>query len=312
MSRRPFQQLPFAELPELPRVPHAYDDAEQRTLHVDSRPFGRMDVHLRTMGSGPPLLLVHGFMTSSYSWRYVLEPLSQHFTVYAADNPGAGRSDKPDRSYDPASLAEWVGELIDHLGISGAPVIGNSLGGYLCMRLALRRPDAIGRLVNLHSPGVPTKRLYALDAVMRLPGTYGLVRRLVHWNVERWVQRNVHYYDETLKSREETREYAAALASDAGVRAFARQLAETMRPRHMNAFVAELEARRDGGGGFPTPLMLMYAKDDPMVPPVVGDRLRALVPDAEWVQLTEASHFAHVDNPGAFLAPTLRFLGVNP
>lgn len=308
MPRAPFEQLPFAELPEQPRVPHAYHDAEARTVDLHSRPFGRMNVHLRTMGSGPPLLLVHGFMTSSYSWRYVLQPLSRHFTVYAADNPGAGRSDKPDRPYTPGALAEWLGELIDHLGIAGAPVIGNSLGGYLCMRLALRRPDAMGRLLNLHSPGVPTKRLYALDAVMRLPGTYGLVRRLVHWNVERWVHRNVHYYDETLKSREETREYAAALASDAGVLAFARQLAETLRPADMMAFVAELAAKRDGGEGFPIPLLLMYAQDDPMVPPVVGQKLRALVPDAQWVELAEASHFAHVDNPEAFLEPALAFL----
>ena len=92
MSRAPFQQLPFAALPALPRIPHPYFSTPARELSLHSTAFGDVRVHCRVHGSGPPLLLVHGLMTSSYSFRYVLEPLGQHFTVYVPDLPGSGRS----------------------------------------------------------------------------------------------------------------------------------------------------------------------------------------------------------------------------
>lgn len=300
---RPFEQLPFHALPERPRLPHRWQDAEARELTLRSRPFGRVRVAWRRYGEGPPLLLVHGLMTAGYSWRYALEPLGRRFTCYVPDLVGSGRSDHPDRSYHPDALACLLGELQEALGIRGCAVIGNSLGGYLCMRLALQDAGAIGRLVNLHSPGVPLLRLYALRGVLGLPGAESLLRRLVHADPERWVHRNVHYWDETLKSREETREYAAPLRTHAGVRAFGRVLRETLDPTEMRTFLQALEARP-----FPVPLLLVYAEQDPMVPPAVGDRLRALVPRAEYVQISQASHFAHVDAVERFVSAVLPFL----
>ncbi len=304
----PFQQMAFRDVPELPRLPHPYFDTPFETVRVDSAHFGPMDAHVRITGSGPPLLLVHGFMTSSYSWRYVIERLSQQFTLYVPDLPGAGRSDKPDVSYHPDALADWIGELMDALGITGCRVIGNSMGGYLAMRLALRRPNAMSRLVNLHSPGLVTGRMRALKVGMTIPFSFRIVKALVHFNPELWVFKNVHYFDESLKSRQETREYAAALSSNEGVRAFAHMLNETLTPATLREFEATLTSRHQSGQSFPIPLQLIYAERDPMVPPTVGRRLYALLPDADWVELQDASHFAHVDNPDAFLPPALRFL----
>jgi pimeloyl-ACP methyl ester carboxylesterase len=137
-----------------------------------------------------------------------------------------------------------------------------------------------------------------------LPGSFALVRSLVRRDPERWVHSNVHYFDETLKSREEHREYARPLRTDEGLRAFYRQLDETLDVRAMSRFAAELERR----GRFPIPLLLVYARRDPMVPPSVGAALRRLLPDARFVELEEASHFAHVDAPEAFLDATAGFL----
>jgi hypothetical protein len=95
MTLRPFQRLNYADVPAKPRIPHGYDGAEARDVHVSSRVMGNVRVHVRSLGSGPPLLLVHGLMTSSYSFRYVLEPLAKHFRVFVVDMPGSGRSDKP-------------------------------------------------------------------------------------------------------------------------------------------------------------------------------------------------------------------------
>jgi pimeloyl-ACP methyl ester carboxylesterase len=244
-------------------------------------------------------------MTSSYSFRYVLERLAKDFEVIVFDLPGAGRSDAPDVPYGAEELAGLIGETLDALSITGARVIGNSMGGYLCMWLALSRPDVMSRLVNLHSPGLATPRMDALEIALGwLPGSRAIVDHLVSRDPERWVFRNVHYYDESLKSREEAREYAAPLRTREGRKAFARYLGDTLRASTMRRFERALEARRP----FPVPLMLVYARRDPMVPPSVGVRLGKLVPEASMVWLEEASHFAHVDAPDAFLDVAIPFL----
>lgn len=307
--RAPFRQLPFDEVPEAPRVPHGYFDTRAETVIVRGTPFGDVRTHLRVHGAGPPLLLVHGFMTTGYSWRYALRPLGERFTLYVPDLVGCGRSDAPDAPYTPENLADYLAALVDALAIRGAPAVGNSMGGYLCMHLALRAPDAISRLVNLHAPGLPTGRIRALRAALDLaPRWRSALRWAVQRAPERWVHRNVHYYDETLKSREEHREYARPLATPEGFRAFARMLDETMDLRAMERFEATLRARR----GFPIPLRLVYARRDPMVPPAVGERLAALLPDAELVWLDAASHFAHVDAVDDFARVALPFLEGGP
>jgi len=303
---RPFKQGRFEDLPELPRRPHAYDRARTEDVDLDSVPFGRVRVHVRRMGSGPPLFLVHGLMTSGYSWRYVLEPLSQHFEVIAPDLPGAGASTAcPDRPHTAAALATFLGEVQRALGIEGCAAIGNSLGGYLCLRRAVDDPRAFSRLVLLHPPAFPDLRLRALSLAFKLPGTRSLLRALVHRDPIRWAHRNVHYHDESLKSLEEARRYGDPLSTVEGVGAFARYLADTLDPREMATFVRTLQERPPE-----TPMLLLYARQDPMVPPSVGPRLAALLPRARFAWLDDSSHFAHVDTPELVLEHVLPFLRV--
>jgi pimeloyl-ACP methyl ester carboxylesterase len=311
MQPVPFRRGPFAELPRLPRKPHAFQRTRERIVEVHTPELGATRASVRVFGSGPPLLVVHGLMTSSYSWRYVYEPLGRHFTVYAPDLLGNGGSLAAlEPSYGPAALADWLGALQGALGIRGCAVIGNSMGGYLAMWLALRDPGAMSCLVNMHSPGLPELRLGALGALLALP----FARELLAWYVrrapQRWVHRHVHYYDESLKSLEEAEEYGRPLATPEGSRAFVKHLAETMAVGATREFLALLEARRAAGERFPVPLLLLYAESDPMVPPAMGERFAELIPGARLVRLTEASHFAHVDAVERFLPPVLTFLGV--
>lgn len=305
MRTRPFRQLAYAAVPDAPRVPHGYFATSAREVLVRTAHFGAVRTHLRTLGAGPPLLLVHGFMTTSYSWRYAMPLLARHFTVYAPDLVGCGRSEKPDAPYTPEAVADFLSALLDALGLRGAAAIGNSMGGYLCMQLALRDAGALSRLVNLHSPGLVTARMRALRAALDLlPFARALTRALAQRDPHRWVHRNVHYYDESLKSREEHREYGDPLATPEGARAFVRQLDETLSAHAMLRFERTLRER----GRFPVPLQLVYARRDPMVPPAVGARLAKLLPDARLVWLDEASHFAHVDAAERFVATALPFL----
>ncbi len=306
----PFRQGRFADLPERPIRPHRFFDTEPREVTVDGgQGWPATRAHVRVYGAGPPLLLIHGLMTTSYSWRYVFEPLGRHYTCYAPDLPGAGRSEAAlAADYRPHSLARWIGRLQAALSIPGCDVIGNSMGGYLAMVLALARPKAIGRLVNLHSPGVPELRLTALRAALRLPGSKRVLRGLIARDPLRWAHRNVHYYDESFKSLEEAHEYGDPLATHDGFEGFFKYLSETMLNGPMQAFQAELRERQRYRLGFPVPLMLAYAEQDPVVPPLIGTVLARRVPDAHFVWLREASHFAHVDATERFVDAVIAFL----
>lgn len=304
LARRPFHRWPFGALPEVPRTPHPHFDEPLRRATMETPAWGPIEVAWRQHGSGPPLLLVHGLMTSSYSWRYVLEPLGEHFTLYAPDLPGSGASAKPRGPYDPGTLAAWIGQFQREVGIRGCPVIGNSLGGYLSMRLALDDPGAMARLLNLHSPGIPELRLRALRVALSLPGVQAGFAAFVRRRPHRWAHRNVHYFDETLKSREEARAYGDPLADPPGSRAFARILHETVDWRAMRDQLARLRALPE----FPVPLLLLYARADPMVPPRVGPALQeASGGELRWLE--QGSHFAHVDATDAFVREALGFLG---
>jgi pimeloyl-ACP methyl ester carboxylesterase len=299
----PFEQLRFEDVPELPVRPHRWHDTTRRDVIVRNAELGECRIAVREFGSGPPLVLVHGLMTAGYSFRYLLELLGSRYRLVIPDLPGAGYSDHPDVFLGPDVLARSLLGVVDALGIRGAPVIGNSMGGYLCMRAAQIDPAAIGRLVNLHSPGLPTARMIALKWALRLlPGRWA-IERLVRRDPERWVHRNVHYYDESLKSREEHREFAAPLTTPAGRLGFYRHLHDALDVREMRRFRRKLASER-----FPIPLCLVYATRDPMVPPVIGDRLRALVPDAQFIRLDKASHFAHVDAAPRFVEAITPFL----
>lgn len=304
MALRPFERLPYDELPALPRIPHGYHRAEARRVQVSSRIFGDVGVHVRVVGQGPPLLLVHGLMTSSYSFRYVLEPLGRYFRVFAPDLPGAGRSDKPTRAdFSARSFGTFLAELQQALGIRGSAVMGNSLGGYIAMHLALQDPAAVSRLVVNHAPGTPDRRYVALRALLSTGAGRALLRYLVQRDPRRWVYRNVHYHDERLKSREELDEYGAPLATDAGLACFTKSLHETLAPAGFQAFVDEL-----GREPFPVPLLFVYARKDPMVPPRVGEALHRLARGSELRYLDGTSHFSHVDSPERMVETVLPFL----
>ena len=293
-------------------MPHPYGEAPKQEVVVESVAFGPVRTRVVTYGreTAPPLLLVHGLMTSSYSWRYLLEPLASSYRLYVPDLPGCGESQAlPDRRHSGLALASFIGDLQAQLGIAGCDVVGNSLGGYLCMQRALQEPRSFGRVVVVHAPALPQARLRALHLALKVPGTARALSRVVRRDPLSWAHRNVHYYDESLKSLEEAREYGEPLATEPGAEAFIRYLADALDPGELTDFVAELERRRDRGQGFPAPLMLIYARQDPMVPPEIGPKLHRLIPDAEFHWLEDSSHFAQVDSPAPLIALLTDFLG---
>ncbi len=308
----PFEQLPYETLPDRPRRPHSFHKAETADVVVDSQPFGRLNTRVTSYGppGAPPLLLVHGLMTTGYSWRYLLaSSLAERHRLVIPDLPGCGRSGPlGDHRPTAPALATFIGELQAALGIEGCAAVGNSLGGYVCLRRALTQPASFERLTVVHAPLVADARLVGLHVAIRIPGVAAVLRRVVRHDPYRWAHRNVHYYDETLKSREEAREYGEPLASADGARSFTSWLRDALDLRDLRAFARELERRRGAGTPFEVPLQLIYAREDPTVSPDNGGRLRELLPDVEFHWLEHSSHFAQVDSPERITELLLAFL----
>ena len=310
MIKQPFSQGRYSDLPEKPRRSHRYFELESREVTIASDAFGPLRTHVRFAGpaGAPPMLLVHGLMTSSYSFRYVLDGLGAEYRLIIPDLPGAGRTARaPDVEHSPANLAAWIMALIRALDIEGCLALGNSMGGYLCMHAALTNPKAFARLVNVHSPGLATGRMVALATAMRVRALRGLATKLFGFSPLRFVHKNVHYYDESLKSLEEAREYGSVLADPDGAASLVRYLSDALGVTGMRAFEATLVERRERGESFPIPLLHLYADRDPMVPAAIGPRLHALTPGSELLVLDQTSHFMHVDTPDRVVDPVLRF-----
>jgi 3-oxoadipate enol-lactonase len=112
-------------------------------------------VHLAYQISGPddapPMVLLHGLGESAASWDPVLDALAKSFRVYAVDLRGHGDSDWPGAYSFELMTADVVG-LLDELRLGSVALVGHSMGGAVAYRVAVSRPDLVGRLVVEDAP----------------------------------------------------------------------------------------------------------------------------------------------------------------
>lgn len=117
--------------PEVPSVAHI-EGAEERQVTIDGVTWRYLFA-----GAGPPLLLIHGFLGFSWSWRFNIAPLAKHFSVYAPDLPGCGFSPRSaDKECTLTGDAERMLAFMDHFGMKAADIVGSSRGGGLAILLA--------------------------------------------------------------------------------------------------------------------------------------------------------------------------------
>jgi pimeloyl-ACP methyl ester carboxylesterase len=103
--------------------------------------------HAVVEGTGPAVLLLHGFPMFWWTWRDQIRELSQSgFTAIAMDLRGTGGSDKPPRGYDPLTMAQDAAGVLRSLGHNSATVVGTGFGGLLAWTLAAVNPDLINRV----------------------------------------------------------------------------------------------------------------------------------------------------------------------
>jgi pimeloyl-ACP methyl ester carboxylesterase len=137
--------------PEIPGAVHRY--AEIQTADA-----GPLRVHYAEAGSGPPLLLLHGWPQHFWCWRSVVPLLSGDFRLICPDLRGFGWTSAPGRGYDSETFAADAVALLDALGVERAGVIGHDWGGFTGFLLALNHPHRVERFLALSTP-IPWVRL---------------------------------------------------------------------------------------------------------------------------------------------------------
>jgi pimeloyl-ACP methyl ester carboxylesterase len=125
-----------------------------------SSPYGSLNTHYIEKGEGSNhIVLIHGFRAHSYSWRYLIDPLSQAgYHVWTIDLIGYGLSDKPDQiPYNVDFFVQHVKAFMDAKGITKAHLVGNSMGGGVALKMAISHPHHVCSMTLLSALGYPVE-----------------------------------------------------------------------------------------------------------------------------------------------------------
>lgn len=180
----------------------------ERLVEVDGQ-----RIHVETHGSGPTLLMLHGFAASTYSYRKIIPDLAQTHRVVAIDLNGFGFTERPTDvdEYKAAQQVETIRKLLDHLGIRRCDVVAHSYGGALAILLADKEPYRIRRLALIspytnfgESPAI-------LQSELGRDFAYGSTRLLLGSRLITRLGLMKAFHQDQLVTREVTEEYRRRL-----------------------------------------------------------------------------------------------------
>lgn len=247
-------------------------------------------IHYLAAGEGEPVVLVHGFGASTFSWRHNLAALAHHRRVYALDLPGFGYSSRSsERQYSLRRTAQTLRAFLSRLGVARASLVGNSIGGAVALQLAHDFPESVDKLVLV---GAFTTRLGPLPFV-NLPLGRSLALLLLHYAAG-----SEHRLATLIRGlygdpNQVTPETVAGYFRPLRVRGSAA------------AIWAMLASPWDGDlpeqtGAIAAPTLLVWGDRDPIAPLAEGLRLERDLPRARLVVFPGAGHVPHEERPAEF------------
>jgi 2-succinyl-6-hydroxy-2,4-cyclohexadiene-1-carboxylate synthase len=256
-------------------------------------------LHVTRSGTGPPLVLLHGFTGSTETWAPLCASLGARFTTIAVDLPGHGRSSTPT---DPARFAlsrfaDDILSVLDALGVTRAAVLGYSLGGRAALRFALRHPARTAALMlESASPGIadPVERAERIASDMALADSIeadGVVAFIGRW------ERLPLWASQTAPDEARARLRAQRLTNRADGLANSLRGAGTGAEPTVAGQLVDLHV--------PT-LLLAGAFDSKFV--ALTHLMRASIPQARVTIMAGAGHAMHLEKPDEYRAIIEQFL----
>jgi pimeloyl-ACP methyl ester carboxylesterase len=256
-------------------------------------------------GRGPPLLLIHGFGASTYTWRHVAPILAQTHRVIAVDLKGFGQSDKPfDSRYSVFDQAELLAQLIEEKDLHNLTLVGHSFGGGVALRLALeadeRLKGRISRLVLLDSIAYP-QNIPVFFRLLDVPVVSQLGVRMVPPSVQTRVALRIAYFDDSKIDPQEVEAYAAPLKTAAGKHAMIHSARQIM-PEDIGALSERYKTIK-------LPTLILWCDHDRIVPLDVGLKLRRSLPNSTFRLIEECGHMPQEEQPDLTLRLLKDFIG---
>jgi pimeloyl-ACP methyl ester carboxylesterase len=233
-------------------------------------------------GSGPPVLVLHGWGASIEAVYPIVTGLAPVATVYALDLPGFGQSEAPPEPWGVAEYQTFVAAFMDQLEIGHPTIVGHSNGGRIAIRMAATEPARAGRLVLVDSAGIRPKR------------TMRYYRRVGMAKLGKYAARYLGAPGERLRARIVGRvastDYAAA---------------GEMRPTLVRLVNSDL---REHLPHISVPTLLVWGADDTDTPLADGRMMEKLIPDAGLVVLEGAGHYSYLDQSARFARIVTHFI----
>lgn len=258
-------------------------------------------LHVEETGTGAPLVALHGFGASSYTWRNILDVLGASHHVHAVDLKGSGRAPKPiDGHYAMRDQAGYVLAHIAQRQLTGITLVGHSFGGGVALLTALElmrlAPGALRALVLFASPAFH-QSLPLFIQILRAPIVGPLVQHLASEEMQvRSVLRMAYHHPSRIPA-DTVEAYAAPLRMPGGPEAL-RATAQQIEPHDIDAIAARYPSIH-------VPTLLVWGSHDRIVPLAVGDRLHRAISTSQLAIIDDAGHMPHEETPDR-VRPVLR------
>ena len=274
--------------------------AQQRWVEVEGRPVNTVD-----MGSGPPLVLVHGLSGSWPNWLEQIPVFAASHRVIAVDLPGFGHSPMPRDEISISSYARILDGLLGQLGVGAAAFVGNSMGGFISAELAIAFPQRVERLVLVSAAGLSTHQEWRAELAM--PG----LRR-----AERILAASTAWFatrSDALMRRPRLREAALNLVVRHPTRLPAYLAAEQVRGAGKPGFTQALAATigydlHERFVEIACPTLIVWGENDWLISVGDADVFAELIPGSRRVIFEDTGHMAMLERPAAFNALLRDFL----
>lgn len=260
-----------------------------------------LELASQSTGTGEPVLLIHGFGASSYSWRHVIEPLAQKNRVITVDLKGFGDSPKPrDDAYSVYEQARLVRNFILENDLKNLHIVGHSYGGGVALAVSIylsaSNPGLQKSLVLIDSVAYP-QELPSFVKILATPVLGPLITYAVPntFQVKNLLQ--IVYFNDDLIPQEAIDHYAADLGKPDAKYALLTSVRQ-MLPTDLQQF-------SENYANLTIPTLIIWSREDEIVPLAVGKRLHENIPDSKLVIMSGVGHAVQEEKP-ALLLPHLR------
>jgi pimeloyl-ACP methyl ester carboxylesterase len=239
-----------------------------------------VDMHFDQAGAGPAFVLLHAFPLDSRMWRHQIRDLCAAHRVLAPDLPGFGRSKRPEGNPSIEDFADAVVALCRAEGVERAAVAGCSMGGYIALAIARRKPDFLTALAL-----VDTRAAADSQDVRR--ARYEMVERARHEGTAFLQSADSPLSPRSFAERPKVIEEIRAMMADAtpvGVMCAQRAMATRKDARAQLNEIA-------------VPTVVMHGDDDPIVSQEEAQAMAAAIPGAEYAAIPLAGHLPPIEQP---------------